>query len=413
MKIDPRLIPYLCCVPVAIIAYAVGYIGRDSSPSSGGVAASHPGAEPANKEVMSARNEGPANTRVSMSADEVRLRTFEVLSVGSRVQRMRALCELLPTINHDNWRAVLEGMARLLRTEGRGFNDTPEYHMILEQIGEVAGLEALNEALRSNRPDAHEMISFLLKGMAGRDPKSALDWYHQIAADKQAWLADEIVYAMAKASPETSIEMSIQIPKAGRDALIRAAINEAMQQRGIREAEHLLEVMRWRSDLPEDVKGSIFLALTDRRMQMNGMDGKPLENLSWAENYVGETFIGPNATRSLITTAALSDPVKTMDWLDRHGASLTETQAEAAYGAMANIWERQDPAAVAAWIGAHPPDPLRDRLAGKAAMAALGAGRLDDAQSLANTITDPQARAPVEAALARIQQRQNPPAQGQ
>ena len=413
MKIDPRLIPYVCCVPVVIIAYAAGYVGRDSSSSSRGGSTVTPGAELINKEVIPEGKEGRANTRVSMSAEEVRARTFEVLSVGSRLKRMRALCELLPAINHENWHEVLEGMARLLRTEGRGFNDTPEYHMILEQIGEVAGLEALNEALQWNRPDKHEMISFLLKGMAGRDPKSALDWYHQIAADKQAWLADEIVYAMAKASPESSIEMSIQIPKAGRDALIRAAVNDAMQQKGIREAEHLLEVMRWRSDLPEDVKGSIFLALTDRRMQMNGMDGKPLENLTWAENYVGETFIGPNATRSLITTAALSDPVKTMDWLDRHGAMLTETQAEAAYGAMANIWERQDPAAVSAWIGAHAPNALRDRLASKAALAALGASRTDDAQNLLNTITDPETRAPVEAALTRVQQRQNSPGQGQ
>jgi hypothetical protein len=413
---NPRTLPHLAWLLVAVIAYAAGYSGRSAGRGQA-VSISEPAGKQAGVPDASGVGQpksGAAVATDALTGEQARARTFEVLSVANRVQRMRALCDLIPTITGANWREVLDGVSRLARTEGRTFNNTPEFHMILEQIGHAAGTEALNDALNSKRPDAPEMLEFMLKGLAAQNPKEALAWYGQLPPDRQAALTDRIVEAIALADPAQSLEMAFQTDKARQDRLLPIAMNAAFQQFGFRCAEEVLQSVRWRTDVPDDSKGWLFLSLAGRRIQMNSENGKPLDSLDWFEPYIGQTFIGPHATRDMITSAAESDPAKTMGWLERNGSRFTAAQSDAAFGAMAVSWEKQDPSALSAWLGAHPDHPQRDRLASTASTQALAADRLDEAERLLNLVSDPALRAPLEAALARKQANaQNAPAANQ
>ncbi len=408
---NPRILPHLAWLLVVVIAYGIGYSGRSDSGAkvvTGTALPTTPWPEQAVASVQTSASGieergGVAAPAALASGDPMQLRTFQTLSIGNRLQRMRALCDLMPSINKANWREVLNGVSRSTQSQGRSFNDTAEYHMLLEQIGEVAGTEALTEALNSKRRDTHEMLTSLLKGVASRDPKAVEDWYGQLPADQQAGMQEQVIWAIAAGDPAKSIEMAFSTNKSMQDRLFPAAMNEAFQQGGFAAGERILDGVRARSDVTDASKGWLFMCLAERRIQMNAESGAPLETLIWVESYIGQPFIGPNATKEMITSAAQSDPAKTMTWLEQHSAAMTQPQTEAAYAAMASAWEGQDPGALSAWLSSHTDSPQHDRLAGGAAMQALRANRIQDAQELMQQMTDPAARAPLEAALERRQ----------
>ena len=176
-----------------------------------------------------------------------------------------------------------------------------------------------------------------------------------------------------------------------------------MEKRGFSEAENLLARSEQRPEIPDATKGMIFLELAYRKLADAKEAGDPFAGLSWYEQYVGKSYMGPMSTSSVISAAAASDPGKTLNWLETNGDAMTAKQQEAAYSTLVGDWRKQGEDGFADWLTAHPDDPQHDHLAATAAGIDLGKGLLVESQRWLQMIADPQIQAPLAARAAEMQ----------
>lgn len=334
-----------------------------------------------------------ASAHVALTGDEARALTFEVLAEPNRIERMRKLCELLPSVTSENWRAALDGFQRQMRTEGRMSSDN--WDIMLERVGEVAGAAALADALSSEEPRDQHRVGWLFKGWLARDPKAGVEWFQAQAAETQKSLRSELAVGVSRADPKQAIELVVVHPELRGQATNIMA--NAIQRSGFRGAEELLASISARSDIADAMKGDFFLALSQRKLRMIAdSQGGASAALDWLDAYIGQPYVGANASRGFFGRAAAADPQATMTWLEARADRLTPDQAEAAAASATQTWQGQAPEQFKAWMNANPDHPLHDAMAQNAASSLARNGSIDEARQWEATIRNPAVRATLD-----------------
>ena len=349
-----------------------------------------------------------------LDVEQARNHTFQILSERDRFVRMRAVCELIPSITKDNWRGVLDAFSRQCRMEGRTFSEGADFHLVLEQIGKVAGEDAVNERLDASNPNAKEIASYVLTGWAEQDAKDAEAWFLNLPPEKRQPLLSRLVVGLARNDPRESLEFAFAqkvFQEWNSDATYLVA--EAVQQSGFQVTEDLLRQVSAHPEIPDGQRGKMFGAVAETKVKMNAEAGTPMATLDWFQQYVGQTYIGPIATGTIISQAATSDPAQTESWLAQYGDRLTPVQRNSAVTTLARIWQQQSPDAFAGWLTGHPDDTQHDELAAAATMQQLSKGQFDQAQRWSSLINDPNTRAQWDQSIANSQKAKTQQAPGQ
>lgn len=333
-----------------------------------------------------------------VDAEEIRSLTFELLSDPNRVSRMRRLCDMLNTIDASNWRAVLEAYAIQMRTEGRMTGDN--WDLVLEKIGEVAGAAALADALNVDTPVDRRKVAWLLKGWLADEPRGGIAWFNAQPPEVQAWLWEDYVTGVSRVNPEQALELVFAQEGDPSYAPLPYIVANALQRSGIRGGEKLLEAVRSRIDVADAAKSSMFGTITARKVAMlQGQEHVTTDALAWFERYVGESFVGPNSSRDIVSLAASTDPKTTLNWLLERTDRLTPSQSTATFPAVARKWHEQAPEEFLAWITAHAEHPQHDAMVQAIASSFLSAGKIAEARSWAQNIKQPEVRTKVESAI--------------
>ena len=326
-------------------------------------------------------------------------RAHQAVSRAKEYERIDSACDLIPKITAENWRGVFETLGAMNDKEDPSLYTTASYHLIMEQIGKVAGADVLNEELA--KPNWRRMtLRFVLSGWAEKDPKSAVAWYGQIVPNDQQVLIQGLVTGLARVdSGESRGIWRCRTSSFSRMMTRRPSFVRRFREGGARAGARSIDNLAGRKDLPPSVKGQIFGALAQVKVDKSAAAGKPLATLDWMEQYVGQEVMDSRATALILTKAALADPSKTLAWLQKNGARFTTDQQKEAFPAVARACLQKDPEQFAAWLTANPDDPQHDQFAATAAQRQLAAGNLDDAQRWLQLIGDPDLRAQFENTL--------------
>lgn len=389
---------------LAIIAFATGYsfsdrnrlVPAESKPSRNSLV-DRPSAAVDERRAISTSS----ITRVAITPEEARMRTFELLAEPNRVERMRRLCELLPSVTTANWRDVLSAFDLQMHAEGR--KSTDNWDIVLERIGEVAGAAALDDALSPDHSVDRHRVGWMLKGWLSNDPKGGIQWFATQPAATQEWLINDFVIGISRTDPKQALTMAAQQSQNVWNGTIPYILANAVQLGGLRANEELLVAMRDRPDIPDTMKGMAFGNTALRRIDIARTRDQPLSVLDWANQYVGQEFMGPNASREIVAFAAEKDPRATMNWIENHQGEWTPRQEAAIYPLIAQAMQAQKPEEFAAWMIANPDHPQRDLMLEGASRHWIQSGNLEEARRLTNSVVNPQARARLEQSLRQLE----------
>jgi hypothetical protein len=390
---------------LAIIAFAAGYsfsdrrgsISRESEPPSSHFAVERPSRTLDDRRPMPA----PASARVAITPEEARLRTFELLAEPNRVERMRQLCELLPSVTSGNWRNVLAAFDLQMHAEGR--KSTDNWDIILERIGEVAGAAALDEALSGAGPVDQHQVGWILKGWLAKNLKEGMQWFATQPAATQQWLINDFVIGVSRTDPQQAVTMAGQQSQNVWHTTIPFILANTVQLGGLRANDELLRAIGNRTDIPDPMKGDAFGNTALRHIDIARTGDQPLSVLDWANQYVGQEFMGPNASREIVAFAADRDPRATMNWIDAHRGKWTPRQEAAVYPLIGQVMQTKAPEEFAAWINGNPDHPQRDLMLEGASRYWIQSGNLEEARRLTNSVSDPQVRARLEQSVRQLQ----------
>lgn len=389
---------------VAVVAFVLGtFVSDPPRPNSPVAVKNEPGTQQeAQVRVLSEERFVPLNAEgmpnAFLSPEQTRARTFEVLSEANRTKRMRKLTELLEHVTRENWREVVEAFLRQTIHEGRTHDQ--EWFLTLERIGEIAGSEAVDDAVNSKNPNGMERARRFLVGWAGSEPDQALAWLQSQSPEVQGQLIQPLINGMAKANPKQALELAMLQPEQLQEATIGLVVDAAIQRGGYSAAEGLLKPLIGRTGIEDGTRGKLFYNIARRKLSSARLDGNPFEALDWFDGYLGDgSPAGAIATQELIGSTAAVNAEATIKWLEERADRFGAYKSAAAYPVAARAWQAQEPDKFAAWLDAHPDHPQRDAMAAAAANVLLQMRKLDDAKRLGATVRDEKLRAQLENAF--------------
>lgn len=325
----------------------------------------------------------------ALTNDAARTRIFQVLSEPNRVTRMQRLCELLAQLSSENWRSAVDAFAVQTATEGRWQLD--EWHLMIERVGEVAGAEALDEAIRLGKASDIYRAQKVLTGFASAEPKAAVEWFNKQAPELRPQLFNSLLAGLGRSDGKSAIALILDQPRETWEPGAAKIVQGAMQSGGFRAGEELFEFIKSRADFPDPLKVTILFELVQRKIT-TGADGSKL--LGWLDAHV--EMLGPNSMKETMTYAARSDASKALAWVEGRAGRIQSPQVPLAYGIVGGNLQSQKPAEFASWLAANPDHPQRDLMIHGGAKTLFKEGKIKEAQQLGATIRDPQLRAEIE-----------------
>ncbi len=382
--VNSRLLPHLAWAALAAIAFTAGYVSEDGSrkqrPSQARSARRKPVAsalDASGKETGESAN-STNDEKAGASFERGRVQMFEILSEADHLERYRKLVEFIPHISKENWRGVLDAFAVQRRTMGRTFG--VELQMVAERIGAVAGEEALNEYLNPRNTSERQTVAELMRGWVRADRTAAVAWFQNLDEWKQKEMRSPLVSAAISKDPREAMDLVVADIQAGRagdmGALMEMSdlIGTAIYRYGWADSEKLLSGVESQENLPDSVKGMMFLRLAQSKLQVlrdtsdTGVTSKlAFDTLDWYQQYVGKSYMGAQSTSEIITAATKSDPARALDWMEKYAPSLTTEQQYYGYIAFVRTWREQSADDFSNWMNAHPDDPQREQMAATAA----------------------------------------------
>lgn len=320
--------------------------------------------------------------------------TFELLGEPNRIKRFSQLCELLDRVTPENWREVIDAFVRQTAFEGREHD--AEWKLMLHRVGEVAGVDGVLDALNEKGTGRDHRARNTFEGWVMTNPDAAIKWLEGQPEENQITLFPAMIYGLSRTSPTLALDVLIG---AGNREKLNSAIpdivNGAVQQGGFRKGEELLASVKNRSDIDESTKRNLFHALTQKRLKMAQLRNSPMDSLQWLDGYLGEgSPAGPNAVGQIVASAAASDPLAAMQWLDQRVERLTPPQAVPGYTAALQAVYRQSPEQFTTWLTANQTHPAHDVIVEAYANDLIAFGRATEASEWMNKVKDEKTRQP-------------------
>jgi len=332
---------------------------------------------------------------VALTPEQARARTFELLSLPDRFERMRQLCDLLRGVTTDNWRDIIDVFVRQTASTGRRHPD--EWRLTLARVGEIAGAAAVEEMLASAKQWEQGRAPALLAGWAAGDPKAAQAWLASQDPERQKLLGPGLVNGLARSEPDAALAV-MQSFAGMRDTLVPQIMDETIQRGGFRAGEELLMRTFSRTDVPADVKGALFYHIGMREIEMARFRGEPEAVLDWADSYVARDLVmGPATLKEIVAFSAQADAPATLAWIEaRSDKWAPEHHSSGIWPAIATAMLAQAPEQFAKWMEAHRDHPQRDQIARAVAQQLAKRGDYEQARQWSVGIQDPTIRASVE-----------------
>jgi hypothetical protein len=389
---------YLAAVCVGIIIFIAGYFVGDSSSARSAKSerlANSPSSGPSAAKNDAERNAGSAESAEASSApssDQTRAQMFELLSEPNHVTRIHRLSEMLAHITPENWRGALEAFHIQTKAEGRLQPD--EWKLMIERVAEVAGAEALADALRSESSALVPRARLLLTGFAAANPTAALEWFQAQPPERQQQFFNNLISGLGRSDPKRAMTLILDQPREIWQPNVTSIVDGAIQSGGFRAAEDLLVSIKSRSDVSLDFKGKVLMDLLERHITNYT---EPMEVLEWFDPHV--SLAGPITIRKSLSAAAKVDPMKTLGWLEERADRIAPKQVPVAYAAIAEVLQAQNPAQFVAWMNANPNHPQHDSMAQVAINTFLQSGNFDEARRWMATIGDPRMRGQLDEAI--------------
>ncbi len=382
----------IVCVGVISFISGIFFGSHDGTPAAvNSTETLHPTAPAGSSETsaVTAESVTAADTSAPMTNEAARTRIFQVLSEPNRVTRMRRLCELLAQLSPESWRGAVDAFTVQTNTEGRWQID--EWHLMIERVGEVAGVEALGEAIRLGKASDIYRAQRVLTGFASADPKGAMEWFKKQPPELRPQFFNSLLAGLGRSDGKTAIALILDQPRDTWEPGAARIIEGAMQSGGFRAGEELFEFIKSRSDVPDPLKGKILFDLVQKKIT-TGAEAPKL--LGWLEPYV--EMLGPNTMKETLMYAAKADATKSLAWIEGRASRMQSPQVPLAYGTVGGYLQSQNPAEFTAWLTANPEHLQRDAMIQGGARTLLKEGKIDEAQKLLGTIRDPQLRAEMD-----------------
>lgn len=390
---------------VVMIGVACGYFAADhparnkaSAPGLATRTSAHSRVQPApvvDSSGSTERKPVDAAGPNTLTAEQARLRAFEILAVPNRLERMRALCGLLAQVTAENWREVLDSFVR--QTAHDGQTHDREWNLMLERVREVAGSMGIEEAFAASGPGQRSRARSYLSDWAEGDPEAALQWFEAQDPEARQQLISPMLSGLTRSDPKQALALAYTQPQSVWEPRIWEIVSAAIRRGGFQAAEDLFASVA--ADVPDVAKAQVLFQLARSKIEMANSRGQPFEPLTWAEPHLGRDHLGPLAVRDLVSSAAQADPQRAMSWVEDHANRLTPKQLAAAFSSVAGEWQQRAPEELTAWINAHPDHPQRDYFVQAGIAPLLRDGKIEDARRRAATVRNPQIRAELERAL--------------
>lgn len=392
---------------VALISFTLGHLANESSAERHATAGPILPSAAISKELTAA---APYILEPRQDASphwiteaEASARTFDLLLEPNRGKRLRAFSDLLEGITPDNWRGVMDAFVRQTAFEGR--EHSTEWNLMLERVGEVAGLQGVEDALGSNGIHRHQRAAVVLNGWAGAQPESAVAWFQTQTPDVQQQLIPALVGGLARTDPAQALAIALTQPQEAFDRTISQIVDGAIQRGGLREAEALLASIRHDPEVHQEAKRRVFIDLSRKRVNMARLRGVPFDALEWMDNYLGASSpAGPTAVREIVSSAAEADAGGAVQWLEERADRMSPEQLEVAFPAAIESLAKQSPVEFTAWMSNNSDHPQYERIVEVTVNRLLRSGEADQARHWVGTVRDQQARAQMEQIVQKFQE---------
>jgi hypothetical protein len=338
----------------------------------------------------------------TISPEQVRERAFRVVTDPmSRADRVRQLCELLPTVTSKNWRHTLDAFEAALRNVGGdgGIN----YSLLLEHVGAVGGAEAVQDALSPEKVSIRGRVSTILGGWAVADGKACVAWLEAQSPEIQDQYMGSVLPALGSTDPMTALDLTFRPGKTYyANGTAAAVVKSTANVFGVKRVEDIFLAMRGRQDLTTDAKQQFFTNLAGRKLSLLQKSNEPAaEVLHWFDTHAGQDYVTADDSILIVTEAAKANPETTMSWLEMQNQRLTPAQAKAGYHGLARELQQQAPQKLTEWLAANPTHPQKDNMMEAATGTLLNAADFDGATRMAAAIGNEEVRARVTAVVER------------
>jgi hypothetical protein len=378
-----------------ILVFLAGYLCGTLGQTAGGpplenhkpVSQNTSSQEPLNG-IDSSSNAAPA----SIDPATMRARAFAVLNIARDVERMRAFCELLPSVNAENWRQALDAFRAQEKTEGR-YRDA-EFNFLLDQIARVDPENGVSEIVFSKDPHLSRRSYQVLKSWAESDPAAAVAWAEaQDVSIRNAYLPP-LISGLAASAPHRARPFLYAAPPATYDSSVGSLVYGIVAANGFRSAQEFYDAVRLDPQAPPAFVKELYYKLSNSRVLIAQAQNDAAGLLAWADrDFPG----GRSQGVGILTSAARMDGQATFAWLDARRDRLTEENADFLCAAVAKEWQSHRPEEAFEWLSAHPDHPHRDAMAVAIAIARANDSKIPQAQAALATIADPTRRSAAEA----------------
>jgi hypothetical protein len=297
----------------------------------------------------------------------------------------------LSEITRENWREIRDSFIEHAATGGKS---AAEWKLLLERVGQVAGLMAINEAMALPESDREERLPSLLAGWASAESDAAVAWVRENRWQSRE-LAETVYGGVARADPQKALELALS-NFVLRDKSFGILLDGLAQRGELDKADAMLSAVGKRSDVERLHKAYFIEALVKRRVEaVSALD--PLKTLAWIEPYLREDWMRSEPIYYATSFAAAADPAATMQWIDTHVSALGEgfdqrSKAADSVLATASEWYKKQPVQFAAWVDGHGDHPyLNSALAGAIGYY-LANGQFGRAREFIDTLGNPEVR---------------------
>lgn len=307
--------------------------------------------------------------------------------------RVLHLQQALAAIDSTNWRGAFE---IFWRARTRNLISEKEQLWIMERIGNVAGLEAMERFKPRdpiNNAETHNS-RHAMKGWALRDPESALAY---VKSQQEGRFREGMLWGYLAATALTDPPAALRAMEAAQpEEQTRLLRNLVLNEDG-GHFEGLvsswLEQSSTHTVADPNLRHAVFDALVNSRNRQVWSDPDGSRTLSWLGQFVGQPYAGDDSiVRGVAAVAERSGYAKTLEWVDAISAKRAPL-AENATAQLFATWSRKDLAGSGAWLDSHRDSPIYQPAV--AAFLRANRNQLDAATSRAwiETIPDPKFRA--------------------
>lgn len=186
---------WLIPIPMAVVGFAIGYLGPSAQDSSSSAKSSAPGQAPAVPALRSTARDEPSSTReehAAALAEQLRLAAWQ----GSHAHRVHDLTEFFQRIGVED----MAGLAEAVLKMPKGSRDVTLGALCDRWVEiDVRGALAFEEKTRgdSSKQDALLLQYGLLEAWTRRDPMAALEWTKNVPYARRADMQKDLAAVLS------------------------------------------------------------------------------------------------------------------------------------------------------------------------------------------------------------------------